>query len=278
LLLSLPILIILFIVFRFTIEEKVYYFLFGFRNYPSNVRLVYYALDNVYYAIIYIVLGTLVFLMDNQLRSQKKEASLKQERTNAELAFLRSQVSPHFLFNSLNNIYSLSYKKSDKAPDAILKLSELTRYMLYEKQELVPLEKEWEYIQNFISLQQLRYDTALALQLSLRGSIHSWNIAPYLLIPFVENAFKHGQVLDMDHPLTIELDCSENELLFKVANKIARQQKDKDGGIGLENVRRRLELLYPGLYEWNIQSTDEHFEILLKIKSGHANKNSGSGR
>lgn len=264
--LSLLGLIVVFILFRFTLEEILYPIFFNLKNYSENVNIIYYALDNVYYALVYITLGMLLFLFDNQLRTQKNEAALKAESTKAELAFLRSQVSPHFLFNSLNNIYSLSYKKSDKAPDAILKLSELTRYMLYEKQEQIPLEKEWNYIQNFISLQQLRYDQPLNLQVTTKGNLASAQIAPYLLIPFVENAFKHGDVNDKENPLTIELECNEKEIIFHVKNKIGFQQKDKDGGIGLENVRRRLQLLYNDKHQLLIENQKEIFDCYLKIK------------
>lgn len=255
-----------FIIFRYLMEEILFPLLFGFRNYAVNVHPVYYALDNIYYGMVYIILGSLVFLLEYQLDSQKNEAALKQERINAELAFLRSQVSPHFLFNSLNNIYSLSYRKSDKAPDAILKLSELTRYMLYEKQDRIALEKEWDYIRNFISLQQLRYDFPLNLDISLEGNIAAVHIAPYLLIPFVENAFKHGNVQDPGNPVVIMLQCTGKEIVFSVKNRIGSQQKDKDGGIGLENVRRRLQLLYPNEHELQINKQKEMFDICLSLK------------
>lgn len=258
--------ILAFILARYTMEEVLYPLLFNIKNYPKNVNIIFYALDNVYYAVVYITLGTLIFLFDQQLLTQKKQAALKEESTRAELAFLRSQVSPHFLFNSLNNIYSLSYKKSDKAPDAILKLSELTRYMLYEKQDQIALEKEWNYIQNFISLQQLRYDFPMNVTVKSTGNLGQMKIAPYLLIPFVENAFKHGDVQNKEQPLAIELHGNEKEIFFSVVNKIGSQQKDKDGGIGLENVRRRLQLLYPARYELVIDKQNDIFKIVLKIK------------
>ena len=275
-LVSLLLIVLIFIVLRYVLEEVMFPLVLGYRNYPKNVNPVYYALDNIYYALVYIVLGTIVFFLDHQLRSQKKEAQLTQERINAELAFLRSQVSPHFLFNSLNNIYSLSYKKSDKAPDAILKLSELTRYMLYEKQDIILLEKEWQYILNFISLQELRYESPLDVNVEMVGDIHTTYIAPHLLIPFVENAFKHGNVQDKESPLIIRLAVNENEIIFEVKNKIAFQQKDKDGGIGLENVRRRLELLYPAAHELIIKRQNDTFDIFLKIKLPHAAQNRSS--
>lgn len=265
LLVALLLLIAVFILLRYCLEQQLLYHVFNILNYPGNVKISYYALDNIYYAVVYIVLGTLVFLLDHQLHSQKNEAGLKQESIKAELAFLRSQVSPHFLFNSLNNIYSLSYRKSDKAPDAILKLSELTRYMLYENQDFIALEKEWDYIQNFISLQQLRYESGLNMQIHFNNSYPKAQIAPYLLIPFVENAFKHGKVQDEHFPLIISLQSHEKQVVFEVKNKISSQQKDKDGGIGLENVRRRLALLYPAKHHLVINKDADSFDICLKI-------------
>lgn len=265
--LALSVLIIIagFIVLRYLLEQVLLPFMLGTSNYPMNVHPAYYALDNLYYAVVYLILGVLIFMLDNQLLSQKKEAILKQERTNAELAFLRSQVSPHFLFNSLNNIYALSCNQPDKAPDAILKLSDLTRYMLYEKQEKVPVEKEWQYIENFIALQKLRYEKPLQLQISAEGDLQQL-IEPYLLIPFVENAFKHGVVDNPEAPAIIHLKSSDNSVAFSVENNIALQQKDKDGGIGLENTKRRVELLYPGKHEFRIGRADQRFFACLKIK------------
>ena len=269
--LSLLLLIFVFSLLRYTIEEVVYPILFNIRNYPENVNPLYYLLDNLYYAVVNIIPGTLIFLFDHQLSSQKNQAMLKQESVQAQLAFLRSQVSPHFLFNALNNIYALSYKKSDKAPDAILKLSELTRYMLYEKQETIPVEKEWNYIQNFISLQQIRYDSPLRVDATANGNLQQ-QLAPYLLIPFVENAFKHGDVQNPIHPLRIELTCNEKEINFSVKNVIASRQKDKDGGIGLENVRKRLHLLYGESHHLLVNNDDKIFSIHLKIQL-HAYQN-----
>ncbi len=264
-LLSIVGLFLFFITLRYLLEQVIFPYFFDISNYSKNVHIVYFALDNLYYASIYIILGTLVFLLDHQIDSQKKQAILQQESVQAQLAFLRSQVSPHFLFNSLNNIYSLSYKKSDKAPDAILKLSELTRYMLYEKQDSIAVEKEWDYIENFISLQQLRYEVPLQIKTHIVGNTTTVQIAPYLLIPFVENAFKHGDVQDANKPLTIELFCTEREINFSVKNKIGFQQKDKDGGIGLENVRKRLQLIYGNNHELLINKQDDIFETRLKI-------------
>lgn len=254
-----------FILFRYGLEEVLIPALFNARNYNEGTSFLFYSLDNVYYAIVYIVLGSLIFMLDNQLTIQKKQALLVAQSREAELAFLRSQINPHFLFNTLNNIYALSYKNSPKTPEAILKLSTLMRYMLYEKQEKIPLVKEWEYIQHFISLQQLRYDYPLALSISIEGDPGNIRIPPYLLIPFVENAFKHGDLADEKNPLIIQLSIKELAWEFYVENKVVTQQKDPEGGVGLENVQRRLALLYENRHQLRMEQKAEKFSIYLQI-------------
>ncbi|WP_345257189.1 sensor histidine kinase [Flaviaesturariibacter amylovorans] len=253
-----------FVLLRYGIEETLYPALFGYRNYGKNTAFVFYFLDNVYYALLYIGLGAFVFFVDEASGARKRQQELQAQSRDAELAFLRSQIQPHFLFNSLNNIYALSYKGSPKAPEAILKLSELMRYMLYEKKEALPLRTEWEYVQHFIALQQLRYEGGVAVEAEAAGALDEWQLPPYLLIAFVENAFKHGD-FGAGRPLTLRVEAGERELRFVSANQIGRQQKDAAGGIGLENVRRRLELLYPGRHRLDIDATDGHFRVTLHL-------------
>lgn len=261
-------LIIFFILMRFALEEIAAPTIFNSRNYPETVRLKFYALDNIYYAIVYIMLGFLIFLLDNQFRIQREQAELVQKNREAELQFLRSQINPHFLFNTLNNIYSLIYDKSDKAPEATLQLSEMMRYTLYEKQDWVPLIKEWKYIQSFIELQQLRFDRPIASEIKIQGlnELPQPEIAPYILIPFIENAFKHGDLLDINNPVKIELIVDKGSILFAISNKIGRQQKDKTGGVGLENVKRRLELIYPANYNLEIHNDGMFYSVNLSIE------------
>ncbi len=258
-------LMVYFILVRYLTEEIIMPAISGARNYNEATPFLYYVLDNIYFAIIYIFLGFLVFLLDYQVGLKHKESLLIQQNREAELAFLRSQVSPHFLFNSLNNIYALSYKKSGKAPEAILKLSELVRFMLYEKQEMIPLSKEWEYVQNLVSLQQLRYHFPLPIETEVKGDLSAVHIAPYLLIPFVENVFKHARLVENAPPIKMLLQVEGNRLYFSLSNTISNGQKDKAGGIGLQNVKRRLELLYPGRYQLTINNDKQLFSIQLTI-------------
>ncbi|HEX8314160.1 MAG TPA: sensor histidine kinase [Flavisolibacter sp.] len=260
-------LMLFFILLRYTLEEVIATALYGYHNYNTNVSFTYYALDNVYYALIYLVLGFLIFLLDNQMATQKNQALLIQKTREAELQFLRSQINPHFLFNTLNNIYSLVYEQSPKAPAAVLKLAELMRYLLYEQKEKVPLTREWEYVQNFIALQRLRFVQDLPVELELEGSAEQHEIIPHLLICFVENAFKHGDFKDPASPLKVRLYCNGRTLTFETENKISRQYKDDAGGVGMDNIKRRLELLYPHRYSLQITNNGNIYASHLTLNA-----------
>jgi LytS/YehU family sensor histidine kinase len=194
---------------------------------------------------------------------QQKE--LQMQNRNAELMFLRSQVNPHFLFNSLNNIYSLVYANSVLALPAIAGLSDLLRYMLYHTDEKVAIEKELEYIRKYISLQKLRYDRAILADMYVNGSTEGIYIAPLVLIPFIENAFKHGDFTENNQGLVITIQIDQHKLVVFCMNKKGDQQKDNSGGIGLENVKRRLELLYPGKHTLRIDDLEDTFTVNLEL-------------
>ncbi|MET0463677.1 MAG: histidine kinase [Chitinophagaceae bacterium] len=256
--------IFVFALLRYTIEEIVYpMFLEGLRNYPEKYGVWRYMLDNIYFGAVCIGVGISAFLLDNQVSNQRKQAELLQQNKEAELLFLRSQVNPHFLFNTLNNIYSLVYEQSPKAPNAMLQLSELMRYILYEKKELVSVSREWSYIENFITLQKLRFDHELTLDLTVSGDTDQQWIPPYLLIPFIENAFKHGDF--RNDALTIRLNVSSAQMDFEIRNKVSTRNKDESGGIGMDNVKRRLELLYPGKHVLTYQTADGYYTAHLVL-------------
>lgn len=190
------------------------------------------------------------------------------EHFKTELAFLRSQISPHFLFNVLNNITALARLKSDELEPTVLKLSSLMRYMLYETDEdKVIIKNEVEYLQDYIDLQKQRYGEELALQVLFDIKEEWQTIEPMLLIPFVENAFKHGNVLQQSPDICIHLQVADNQLYFTVKNKFedSKATKDKTSGIGLVNVKRRLELLYPGRHTLAIQKKDDLFIVSLQL-------------
>jgi two-component system, LytTR family, sensor kinase len=204
-------------------------------------------------------------IISDQAAQERENENLK-----TELSLLRSQVSPHFMFNVLNNMVALARKKSDLLEPSLIKLSSLMRYMLYESdEEKVYLEREIEYLQSYIDLQQQRFGKNVKVHVSMEIADNQYQIEPMLLIPFVENAFKHGTGLIEDAVIDIRLEA-ENELLrFSVGNKYdgsADEVKDKTSGIGLPNVQRRLNLLYGNSHRLLIKKENNWFEVQLEIK------------
>jgi LytS/YehU family sensor histidine kinase len=216
------------------------------------------------------IYAVLIRFMIDWFDSQKLKNELIHQQQTSELALLRSQVNPHFLFNTLNNIYSLVYKKSEEAPAAVMKLSRIMRYMLYDSNsDKVQLEKEVEYLKSFIELQELRINRTDYVNFKIIGNTENRTIAPMLLIPFVENAFKHG---GKNHSpgIEIELECTPELIRFYVINSKKRNilvHKDEIGGIGLHNIQRRLDLLYNGKYDLKIDDTQDTFRIDLLIRN-----------
>ncbi|MEJ8800457.1 sensor histidine kinase [Pontibacter sp. H249] len=200
---------------------------------------------------------------------ERQNQLLESEKLKAELQILKSQVHPHFLFNTLNNLYSLTLEQSVKAPEVVVKLSGLLRFMLYEcNVPLVSLEKEIRFIKNYIELEKLRYGDRLDLSFSITGNPDGKLIAPLLLIPFLENSFKHGASEKLDQAwISIELHVLENKLRFKVLNAVPEAQAPAPGkhGIGLKNVQKRLQLLYPGQHKLKLLHEHEIFMVSLSL-------------
>lgn len=200
---------------------------------------------------------------------EKRDTILLKEKNEAELSFLRTQINPHVLFNALNNIYSLAQKKSDLAPHAILNLSIIMRHILYEKEDAdqkVMLDSEIELLENFLDLQRLRFTDELFIDFIVSGKTAEKKIAPLLLLPFLENAFKHGVVNDPDIPLEIHLWAENERLHFMVRNKKRTNKEDNvPGGIGLKNVTKRLNLIYPDNHQLIIEEDEIIYKVLLII-------------
>ncbi|WP_221390251.1 sensor histidine kinase [Dyadobacter sp. NIV53] len=190
------------------------------------------------------------------------------EKLQAEVNFLRSQVNPHFLFNVLNNLYALTLKKSDLAPDVVLKLSEMMEYMLYESDNSkVLLQKEISYLDTYISLEKLRFGDHSDISLKVSGEINGQEIAPFLLLPLVENAMKHGVSRQTDNAwLHGDLQINKSLIKLNVENsKPEMPEKQEKGGIGLDNLKKRLELLYPAKYNLTINDKGNSFVADLQI-------------
>ncbi len=204
----------------------------------------------------------------------KRERALKEhenENLKTELTFLRSQISPHFMFNVLNSMVSLARKQSPLLEASLINMSNLMRYMLYESNgKLVSLNTELEYLRNYIDLQLLRYGDSVRLNLYINGQAEHYHIEPMLLIPFVENAFKHGisMIKDPLIDISVSVNNETGELLFNVVNNISPQENKDEGeiGIGLANVKRRLALLYPEKHHLKIERARNLFNVELQIK------------
>jgi len=193
---------------------------------------------------------------------------VKMEKLQAEVNYLRSQVNPHFLFNALNNLYALTLRKSDQAPAIVLKLSELMEYMLYESDEpFVPLEKEVRYLGNYLELERIRQGNQADIRLTVVGDMDRCVIPPFLILPLVENAFKHGVSRAVRNAyLFVEVKSGEGIMVTIENNKLDFREEDRAGGIGLVNVRRRLELLYPGRHRLTIVNEAELFRVTLELE------------
>ncbi len=248
--------------FRYLTQELVQKILFGFGNYYGNYSVGYYIWDNIYYALIFTAFGIIFYFIQHSKYKEVQRRELLVENKKTELAFLRSQINPHFLFNVLNNIYTLVYQKSDDSLVAVERLTQLLRYAIYEQEEKVVLQKELQGIDDFIALQKMRYAYPINIQLSIEEGIEETQLAPFVLLPFIENAFKHG---NLKEAVKIELKQTKNELIFKCRNHIAQQNKDEQGGVGLENVKRRLELIYGNKHSLDIKNNGKIFDVLLEI-------------
>ena len=200
---------------------------------------------------------------------KKKEFLLAEKgKANAELQLLKAQVHPHFLFNTLNNIYSFSLENSAKTPDMILKLSSLLSYVLYDcKANEVLLEKEIDTMKNYIDLERERYANRLEVSINIEGDIKGKYITPLLILPFLENAFKHGTSEQLEKPW-LSMDISVNQKMFrcKIANSKNEEILKGNGGIGIHNVQKRLDYLYSGRHELKFVDEGNFFVVSLKLE------------
>jgi sensor histidine kinase YesM len=210
-------------------------------------------------------------LLNYWYRQKQKTIEAQNEKTTAELNLLKSQVHPHFLFNTLNNLYSYTLEKSEKAPEIILKLSNLLRFMIYESDvAFIPLQKEISILQQYIDLEQLRYGDRLDISFTINGDLEKKEVAPLLLLPFLENVFKHGVSHQTDHCwISFDLRLSPVCIYLKLINSKDIDEPsspDQFSGLGLQNVRRRLELLYPARYKLETLEKDEFFIVNLELQ------------
>jgi two-component system LytT family sensor kinase len=242
-------------------------------NLPGHV------LFNFFFFLFFLAGSTAYCLIKDRINSERMTHEKETENLKTELSFLRSQVSPHFMFNIMNNMVALARKRSESLEPSLIKLSSLLRYMLYETEEKVSLQKEVEYLQSYIDLQKQRFGENVSIRSCMEKIDKSYEIEPMLLIPFVENAFKHGGsfvtkvpgsdlVLYNAAEINIDLAAEKNELRFIVKNRYnenTTETKDKTSGIGLTNVKRRLDLLYRHRHSLEIEKKDGWFITSLQI-------------
>lgn len=253
-----------FVLFRYSLEEILLFKLFGFRNYAEGTSLGFYFFDNIYYSSLTIFVSTSLWLFTYYSKLEAERTQLIEERKNAQLQALKTQINPHFIFNTLNNIYSLVYQNSEKALPAIEELGQLLRYSTKDlEKDFITLDKEIGYLDSLIELEKLRIKNPELLIVEKKLSHPKLNISPMLLVPFVENAFKHGDFRNKGFEMKIS---DENKMLhFYLLNYKKEKMKDSVSGIGIENVRKRLEILYPKKYELNMIETETNFTVDLKI-------------
>lgn len=236
-------------------------------NWSANIKKSLY--DNIIPHFFLVIAGAAVKLMLDYGTLQQRMVETAKEKAEAELNFLKSQINPHFVFNSLNSVYFLINKENAEARGALHTFSEMLRYQLYEmNDDKIPIEKEIQYLKDYMDLQQLRKDEKYAVQFNCAPEVKGFSIEPLLLIPFVENAFKHISHFNAaTNFVRVEMFLAKRVFIFSVANsKEDLLTTQKHEGIGLQNVKRRLELLYPGRYELKIDNTSTTFTIQLNLQ------------
>lgn len=226
-------------------------------------------LSNVIRDYAIIALAVCIYIIGDYRNEQKAKAQLLKSKAEAEIKLLKGQLHPHFLFNSLNNLYSLALVKSDLTADSILRLTELLDYLVYRaNMDKVPLSKEVQLLHNYIGLEQLRYGDHLRIETDISVQNDSLQVAPLLLLPFAENCFKHGGPgRDGLFQVNIHLSADDRALVFHLSNskKNGQARPQHAGGVGLQNIRQRLSLLYPGRHQLHIDQQPDAYHVRLEI-------------
>lgn len=235
----------------------------SYTNYSGGVLTFFFFVRNM-------LIGSLFALVYDWVQRIINEEKIKQEQARSELRALKYQINPHFLFNTLNNIDSLINKEPEKASAMVVELSDIMRYMIYDtRTETVPLHSELEYIKSFIELQKTHYSNPNLVKLEINGNTDNIRIAPMIFISFIENAFKHSTNKDLNEAISFRFEISAESIIFESSNfydKLACISKDHTSGIGLTNVKKRLELMYSNQHELTIDEKDNLFLVKLTIK------------
>jgi len=246
-------------------------------NLEAQLQLLQKQTGHFVFLFLTLLLSTVLKIIKEWIQQQRIQKDLENKNLQSELSFLKSQINPHFLFNTLNSIYALTLKKSDKAPELVLRLSEMMRYMLYKSNEKqVPLEQEIKYIRNYLELEKMRYGNKAEITFSCQGDfLHSYKVAPLLFITFLENSFKHGLSKSIKHGfVNCQLKIEDGTIYFLLKNSKTKEHDERyfQGGIGLRNVRRRLELIYPNRYKLDVDDGEEVYTVNLQLEVAEQNE------
>ncbi len=253
---------------RFFFEEIVALHFFGAHNYnleQENIVLIYLA-DSITYSVRPCLFSSLVFLFFRYKENTQLVNELKLEQQEAQMAMLQSQIGPHFLFNTLNGFYSDLYDKHPETAKGILKLSQLLRYVTYEaKENFMPLEKELDFVKDYLYFYKKRYEDGFHVDLEIAGSVKDQKIPSLILIHFVENVCKHGVIDSAENPAKISIDIQEQSIKIKTENKINASEKYMDKGIGTKNIKNRLDILFKEKYQLEYHTEDGFFHTYLTM-------------
>lgn len=249
---------------RYFIQEMVFPAFLGFSNYRDNLSFWYYFGDNFRRPLRLIFLSGVIYLLIDQWQKEKRNRQLESAKIDAELALLRSQVNPHFLFNMLNYVYTEAFMVDKKLANSVLQLSGLLRYGTQNSlKNKTTLQREVAHLQDYIDLMRKRFGDRCHLDFIVQGQVGEQPVEPLLFLPFVENAFKHGIYTQPEYPIQVTLEVNAKQLHFRCKNLINQHQKDEGSGIGIQNVQKRLQLLYPDQYQLKIEEENNVFNVDL---------------
>lgn len=217
--------------------------------------------------IMVVSLLSLMKMLIHRVRTERHTQRVEKQRLETELEYLKAQVNPHFLFNAINSVYVLIRKDPDKAAETLIKLSDLLRFQLYDcSDDYITIEMELEYLNNYMNLEKLRKGDKVKVSFNLKGDFSGFRLAPFMLIPFLENAFKYVSPVEGESRIDIDFIREGNQLTARFVNTFDGQPHYAVGGIGLKNVRRRLELLYPGNYKLDIEQPEGKYRVTLMLQ------------
>lgn len=261
-----------FILIRFVIEQFLTNYLFDIVNYHPKTGVLFYIFDNFHYASFVVFCSFFLWIVIDLIQTHELNQQIEREKSKAEIQFLKAQINPHFLFNTLNNIYSLVQFKPELALKGIEDLSSIMRFTTYEtNKDQIEIEKEIDYIQQYLALEKLRFGEQFFVEYETNIKNKHQHIYPYIISPLIENALKHGVVKDSNQPIKINIDLDSEFCRVEVKNKINVNQKDSTTGIGLDNLRKRLDFYFVNNYVLELKSDENMFNVELKFPVNEQN-------